>query len=109
MKALATITIEANAHHDMKQAEKILAQAIDDARMKINNGTKIKRSFTNADDPKEIMGLFGQLKWWTLGKPAPKARLVEKKKGWGLTDLLRDGVREFGKQAKSIYEDEIDV
>lgn len=98
MKLLATITVEASAHHDIQQAEKILAKAIDDARMKINNGTKIKRSFTNADDPKEMMGLMGQLKWWTLGKSATPRRPEPKREG-----LFSSFLREMGKQAKEIY------
>ena len=84
-----------------------MADAIDQARMRINNGTRIKRSFTNADDPQEMMALMGQLKWWTLGKPS-KTKKVEKRKGLGLGSLLREGIREIGKQAKSVYEDEID-
>ena len=97
MKALVTVTVEASAHHDMEQAEKILAKAIDDARMRINNGTRIKRSFTNADDPKEMMGLMGQLKWWTLGKTTPR-RPEPKREG-----LFSSFLREVGKQAKEIY------
>lgn len=79
-----------------------MAKAIDATRLRINNGAKIKRSVTNADDPAAMMGLFGQLKWWSLGKRPNNGRPAEKKKGF-LSNLLG----EVGKQAKSLYEDEI--
>lgn len=100
MKSLATITIKASARHDLKEAEKILAEEIEQARMRINNGTQIKWSVTNGDDPHEMMVLMGQLYWWTLGKVQPKAKTAPKKKGWGIGDLFREGF----KAAKELYE-----
>ena len=104
MKSLVTISIEAPSPNDLKQSEKTLTKVIDEARLHINNGAKIKRSITNADDPRAMMALMGQLKWWSLGKPErlehAEKREEKKKRGW---------LNEFGKMVKSIYEDEIDI
>jgi len=104
LKSLVTISIEAPSANDLKQSQNTLTRVIDEARLHINNGAKIKRSITNADDPRAMMALMGQLKWWSLGKPEKVERTEkqeEKKKqsilGW------------LGKTAKSLYEDEIEI
>lgn len=100
MKALGTITIKAASRNDLKQAEEIMGMAIEQARLRINNGSKIKLAWTNGDDPSAMAALTGQLHWWALGKTPLKGRKPEKKKGWGIGDLFR----EIGKQAKEVYE-----
>jgi len=104
LKSLVTISIEAPSSNDLKQSEKTLTKVIDEARLHINNGAKIKRSITDADDPRAMMALMGQLKWWSLGKPEhvdrSEKREEKKKRGW---------LGELGRMAKSIYEDEIEI
>ena len=105
MKSIVVVTIVAPSSNDLKQAEENMIKAIDATRLHINNGAKIKRSITNADDPSAMMGLFGQLKWWSLGKRTGGTKQPEKKKqGW-----LGQALSEIGKAAKSVYEDEIEI
>lgn len=95
-----TITIEGPSQNDLNQSRDMLAKAIDGARANINNGAKIKRSWTNGDDPRQMMALMGNLKWWSLGRVETPVKHPKKK---SLFSNLIEGV---GKEIRSLYEDE---
>jgi hypothetical protein len=108
LKSLVTVSIEAPTVHEMKNARYHLNKAIAEVTSHINDGTEISRSITNADDPKEMKALFGNLQWWTISGEWNHESFTDKaqrRKGfWAhLGEEVRKGTEEIGKQAKEIY------
>jgi hypothetical protein len=107
-----TITIEGPSQNDLNQSRDLLAKAIDGARMNINNGAKIKRSWTNGEDPRAMMALMGQLKWWSLGRIESPVKHQKKR---SLFSNLLEGVGKeirkanIPKEIRSLYEDEPEI
>jgi hypothetical protein len=94
MKSIVTIRIDANDSRDLKEAQAKIGSAIEPVRLRLNGGTHTTWSITNADNPQALMSLFGQIKWWSLGKGKTEGVEAQKRKGfWSkLGDELRETI-----------------
>ena len=91
-KELITISIEAANDAGLNYARQRIFGAIGQAERKMNNGAMIKKASCNANDPNALSELFGQIKWWSLGR----GPVVDGKKKEGRVESFLRGVWNVG-------------
>jgi len=95
LKEIIIVTIKAHSRSSLKGSEALLKDAIEEARSHMNNGTSIKSWSVNGNDPREVEGLMGKLKWFSLDREHGPGQFDSPK---------RKGFWEWlGEQAKDVF------
>jgi hypothetical protein len=100
LKQIITITIRAHSRSSLTGTHDIIKDAIDEAKLHLNNGTRIQVLETRADDPSQVEALMGKLKWFSLDREAaPGQYQSPRKKGFW---------KKVAEEAKSIFNEDPD-